>query len=273
MHTDDTKPKRLQTFAGDDGKRRGRRPSKVASTAPFDLAADDKLMAGLDPQGWYRELATRQRRAFVVAHYGPENGLERSNDDPEEMDRLMCRTEPVAKVETPLDLKVAQFNGRLVLEVDPDCLEDVLFQKIKGLLKDARKEKIEDLLNAARKEKKKIEYWLTDAHTDPAELANLLKEKEKIEEEIEDLLEAAREEKRKPNRHISFEAWANHRILSLYDLVLMGYDLEGQRKQLAKWLFPEIADQKTRGDKYDRARELLAEALAALKTLRAWAER
>src|SRR5271166_4063720 len=201
MHTDDAKPKRLQTFAGDDGKRRGRRPSKVTSTAPFDLAADDKLMAGLDPQGWYRELATRQRRAFVVAHYGPENGLERSNDDPEEMDRLMCRTEPVAKVETPLDLKVAQFNGLLVLEVDPDCLEDVLFQKLKGLL------------NAARKEKKKIEYWLTDAHTDPAELANLLKEKEKIEEKIEGLLEAAREEKRKPNRQISFEAWANHKIL------------------------------------------------------------
>src|SRR5271165_4347652 len=272
----------MQTFTGDDGKRRGRRPLKVASAAPFDLAADDKLMAGLDPQGWYRELATRQRRSDIRKHYKPEDwpqletefaaGL-KPIEDPQEMDRFMCRTEPVAKVETPRDLEVAQFNGRLIVEIDPDCLEDVAFQEIKGLLKDKRKEKSEDLLNAARKEKKKIEYWLTDAHTDPAELANLLKEKEKIEEEIEDLLEAAREEKRKPNRHISFEAWANHRILSLYDLELMGYDLEGQRKQLAKWLFPEIADQKTRGDKYDRARELLAEALAALKTLRAWAER
>ena len=198
---------------------------EVTSSAPFDLAADDKLMAGLDPHGWYRELATRQRRAFVVAHYGPENSLERSNqsaaglrpiDDPEEMDRLMCRTEPVAKVETPLDLKVAQFNGRLVLEVDPDCLKGVLFQK------------------------------------------------------IEDFLEAAREEKRKPSRHISFEAWANLRILTRYDLHLKGYDLKRRRKQLAKWLFPEIDNPKARSDKYDRARKSLKDALAALPTLRAW---
>jgi hypothetical protein len=215
MLTDDAKPKRLQTFAGNDGKRRGRRPSKVTSTAPFDLAADDKVMAGLDSQGWYRELATRQRRAFIVAHYGP-NGLERSNDDPEEMDRLMCRTEPVAKVKTPLDLKVAQFNGRLVLEVDPDCLKSVLFLK------------------------------------------------------IEDFLEAAGEEKRKPSRHISFKAWSSHRILTLSDLQFMGYDPGRRRKQLAKWLFPEIADLMARGDKYDRARELLTEALAVLTTLRGW---
>jgi hypothetical protein len=216
MHIDDATPKRLQTFVGDDGKRRGRRPSKVSSTAPFDLAADDKLMAGLDPQGWYRELATRERRAFIVAHSGSENGLERSSDDPQEMDRLMCRTEPVAKVETPLDLKVAQHNGRLVLEVDPDCLKSVLSHK------------------------------------------------------IEDFLEAAREEKRKPSRHIPFEAWSSHRILTLYDLQFKGYDLGRRRKQLAKWLFPDIAKPKARGDKYDRARELLTEALAALRTLRAW---
>jgi hypothetical protein len=226
MHTDDAKPKRLQTFVGDDRKRCGRRPSKVTSTAPFDLAADDKLMAGLDAKGWYRELAKRKRRAFVAAHYGPEYDLERSNqstaelqpiDDPEEMDRFMCRTEPVAKVETPLALKVAQFNGRLVLEVDPGCLDDVLFQKIKDLLKAVRA--------------------------------------------------------RKPNRHISPKAWANHRIISLYDLQLAGYDLKRRRQRLAKWLFPGIANAKARGDKYDRACEKLAEALAALSTLRAWAER
>jgi integrase len=57
--TDYAKPKRLQAFAGGDRKRRGRRPSKLTSTAPFDLAANDRLMASLDPQGWYRALATR----------------------------------------------------------------------------------------------------------------------------------------------------------------------------------------------------------------------
>ena len=128
----------------------------------------------------------------------------------------MCRNEPVAKVETLLDLEVAQFNGRLVLEIDPKCLNDELIQG------------------------------------------------------VEDFLEAAREDKRRPSWHISFDAWSNHRIIPLYDLQLKGHDLGRWRKQLAKWLFPEIADEKARGDKYDRARELLTEALDALPTLRAW---
>jgi hypothetical protein len=227
MHTDDAKPKGLQSFAGDDGKRRGRRPSKVTSTAPFDLAADDKLMAGLDARGWYRELATRRRRAFVVAYYRPEDWprMEREFaaglkpiDDPQEMDRFMCRTEPVAKVETPLDLEVAQFNGRLVLEIDPYCLKKVLFRK------------------------------------------------------IEDFLEAAREQKPKPkpSRHIPFAAWANHRLITLYDLQLKGYDLRRRRQQLAKWLFPEIDNPKARSDKFDRARKSLTKALTVLPTLLAW---
>ncbi len=216
-----------QPFAGDDGKRRGRRPSKVTKTAPIDLAAYDKLMERLDGKGWYRELATRQRRAFIDAHCDPqdwpwlkpefEQGL-KPVDDPEEMDRLMCRTEPVAKVETPEHLEVARFNGRLVLEIDPDSLDDVLFPK------------------------------------------------------IEDFLKVARQTKRKPSRHISFEAWARHRILALYDLQLNGYDLRRKRKQLAEWLFPDIAAEKARGDKYDRARKLLHQAIVALPTLRAWAE-
>jgi hypothetical protein len=171
----------------------------VTSAAPFDLAADDKLMASLDPQGWYRELATRQRRAHIRKHYDPENwsqlGTEfaagfKPVDDPQEMDRLMCRTDLVAKVETPQDLAAAQINGRLVLEIDPDCLKGVLFQKIK------------------------------------------------------DFLETAREEKRKPSRHISFEAWSHHRIITMYDLQLKGHDLRRRRKQLAKWLFPEISLQR-----------------------------
>jgi hypothetical protein len=191
------------------------------------LAADDKLTASLDPQGWYREFESRRRLAYIRKHYDHEDwpqletvfaaGLKPVHD-PREMDRLMCRTEPVAKVETPVDLSVALYNGRLVVEIDPSCLDDVLFQKIKNLLKAERQTQV----------------------------------------------------KSKPNRHISLEAWVNHRILSLYDLQLNGYDLSRRRKQLAKWLFPEIANPKARGDKYDRARELLTQALVALPTLRAW---
>jgi uncharacterized protein (UPF0128 family) len=72
-------------------------------------------------------------------------------------------------------------------------------------------------------------------------------------------------------RKLNTRSWAEHRILALYDLKLMGYDLSKERKQLSLWLFPEIEDEKARGDKYDRATELLASALNALPTLRAQA--
>jgi hypothetical protein len=185
-------------------------------------------MADLDARGWYHELEARERRRFLAAHCRPEDwpwlkeefaaGF-KPIDDPQEMDRLMCRTEPVAKVETPLHLEVAQFNNRLVLEIDPMCLKDVLFKK------------------------------------------------------IEDFLQAARKQKQRPSRHIPSEAWRNHRLLTLHSLQLAGYDLRRSRKQLAEWLFPEIANPKARGDKYDRACKLLTAALAALPTLRTWAER
>ncbi|MGP0093719.1 MAG: hypothetical protein ACLPKB_27815 [Xanthobacteraceae bacterium] len=85
-------------------------------------------------------------------------------------------------------------------------------------------------------------------------------------EKIQAVLERARDGK---PRRINIEAWAEHRILALYDLKLMGYDLSKERKQLAVWLFPETRDEKARGDKFDRARELLDMALSHLNTLRA----
>src|SRR5260370_23933897 len=107
MQTDDAKPKGVQVIAK-AGRQRGRRPSKVTRPAPFDVATYNKLMAGLGAQGWYRELATRQRRAFIQRHSNPEgwprlvkafeDGFKPIND-PQKMDSIMCRTESVAKVE------------------------------------------------------------------------------------------------------------------------------------------------------------------------------
>jgi hypothetical protein len=51
------------------------------------------------------------------------------------MDRIMCRTEVVALCENSNDLKVALFNKRLVLEIDPACPKEILFKKITALLK------------------------------------------------------------------------------------------------------------------------------------------
>jgi hypothetical protein len=209
----------MMRFAGDDRVRRGRPKTKIDGAPQEGFQTYDDLTKNLDGRGWYRELESlRMRLEADKLEDWPhlksdfEAGF-RPIIDPLEMDRIMGRAEPVAKVETPQHLKAAQFNRRLVIDLDPRCLDDVLVQKIK------------------------------------------------------DLLKAEREQK--PTRHTSFEAWANHRILALYDLHLKGYDLDC-RKQFAGWLFPEIADLKARGDKYDRARKLLAEAVAMLSALRAW---
>jgi hypothetical protein len=49
----------------------------------------------------------------------------------------------------------------------------------------------------------------------------------------------------------------------------MGYDLSKERKQLSIWLFPEIKGDKARGDKFDRAKDLLEAARGSLDVLRA----
>jgi hypothetical protein len=73
-------------------------------------------------------------------------------------------------------------------------------------------------------------------------------------------------------RRINTKAWGAHRILALYDFKLLGYDFSKERKQLAAWLFPEINDDKQRGDKFDRAIEYLEAALSSLNTIRAQAK-
>lgn len=76
-----------------------------------------------------------------------------------------------------------------------------------------------------------------------------------------------------PARKINTKAWADHRILALYDLILMGYDPSKERKQLAAWLFPEIRRQKSQGDKFDRAVKYLNHAISVLPELRAQSSR
>jgi len=63
--------------------------------------------------------------------------------------------------------------------------------------------------------------------------------------------------------------WHEHRILLLFDLLLHGYDAGAERKTLAAWMFPEVADVLERGNKFDEARRLLEEARNHIRVL--WA--
>jgi hypothetical protein len=61
--------------------------------------------------------------------------------------------------------------------------------------------------------------------------------------------------------------WRSHRIIELHELRLQGYNPQKQRKQISYWLFPELNDQRKRGEKLDRAVELLDEALAGTRVI------
>lgn len=189
------------------------RPKVEIDPSPKWLSNHVVLMKDLDIRGWYLQLASRVAYEIKRDEFADqENWPYRPVTDPEEIDAVMCRTTPVALCQTPQELEVAQFNGRIVLEVDPNCPEALLFQEIVRVLRTVRE---------------------------------------------------------KPVRQVNTRAWAEHRILAMYDLKLADYDLSAERKQLAAWLFPEIENQKTRGDKYDRAREYLDDAIGSIPTLRA----
>jgi hypothetical protein len=81
------------------------------------------------------------------------------------------------------------------------------------------------------------------------------------------------EPRNRHSRRINTKHWAEHRILMLYDLELMGHDTSKERKQLAQWLFPEVRSQKSRGDKFDRAMQYLDGAKELLPALRAQSTR
>jgi hypothetical protein len=194
----------------------GRPKIEIDTTPPAGFSLHKELMEALDVRGWYQELGKRFHSEKLArdSHFiGPDKpdffGLA-AVTDPEELDRLMCRTNVVAECKTPEDLKIARFNGRLVIEIDTECPIEIVLDKISAII---------------------------------------------------DGVKSIRER--------NTNAWKNHRILALYDLKLGGCDFSADRKQLALWLFPEIGDQKTRGDKFDRATECLEEAVASLGILRA----
>ncbi|MGJ0393309.1 MAG: hypothetical protein ACR650_11285 [Methylocystis sp.] len=207
-------------YVGYDGTRAGRPSIRTTAEPPPGFSLHDDLMGSLDASGWYREIAGRLRREGIAQHYRADELARLKEDfcvapvdDPFEMDKLMCRKEPVAVVRNETDLRVATFNGRLVIEIDTDVHEEVLLRSIKTVISSC------------------------GAH---------------------------------PPRRKQFGAWVEHRILAFLDLLLLGYAPEKDRKQMAQWLFPEINDVEERGKKFDRAGGYLRDAIACLRSLRAY---
>jgi hypothetical protein len=63
------------------------------------------------------------------------------------------------------------------------------------------------------------------------------------------------------------QQWRQHRLVELYDLIIMGYDPVEDPKQIAAWLFSEIKNQRRRGEKLDQAVKLLDEMLNSMRMI------
>lgn len=119
--------------AGDDDPRPGRPPLDIDQQAPIDISSYDIRAQSLGThRDWYEAL----RRIQIEAHY---RGIEvpkgyEIDYDIERRDREMCRSQPVAQVVTERDLAVAHLNGRIIIEIDPGCLPEVLNEKVATLV-------------------------------------------------------------------------------------------------------------------------------------------
>jgi hypothetical protein len=112
----------------------GRPKTEIDPKPPVWFCLHDELMEKLDARGWYRQLGERRLLEETGGAPPDDNPELQQITDPEEIDRLMCRTDVVAECKTLEDLEVARFNGRLVVEIDPAAPNDLLFPKIDTLL-------------------------------------------------------------------------------------------------------------------------------------------
>ncbi len=118
----------------------GRPKTTINTMPPQGFSLHIKLMEGLDARGWYIQLAERRQYEKMGGDPRDDYFQLRQVTDPEELDRVMCRTDVVAECKTPFDLEVAQFNGRVIVEIDTDCPNTIVFAKIAALLKHVRKQ-------------------------------------------------------------------------------------------------------------------------------------
>lgn len=116
----------------------GRPKVLIDHSPPKDFSRLDALMLRLDDRGWYHELAKRLRREALIAN-PVSHGEGQPIRDPFEMDRAMCRTNSVAECKDETDLEVARFNKRIVVEIDPNCPDNLLFKQITTILHQTRK--------------------------------------------------------------------------------------------------------------------------------------
>jgi hypothetical protein len=116
----------------------GRPKVPINHSPPKDFSRLDALMLRLDDRGWCLELAKRQRFEALKANPPPHRKGQPIRD-PFEMDQVMCRAYAVAECKDETDLEVARFNKRIVVEIDPNCPDNLIIKQITAILDQTRK--------------------------------------------------------------------------------------------------------------------------------------
>jgi hypothetical protein len=210
----------------------GRPNAKIATTPPDFFRNYDEEMKRWDARRFLRELMVRQGKhdwELGRAEWEDQPPYVRGipMTDPDEINKFLVRPPPVSQIGSIEDAQHALRLGMILIAVDRNTPD--LAQRLNDEAKAIRK------MNPLPIKKQ------PGRPSDSTDVAGF----------------GARK----------IEQWRAHRIVSLHELRLKGYDPCKKRKELAAWMFPEHKDQRKRGQMLDRSVELLDEALAAQRVL------
>jgi hypothetical protein len=222
---DETGPEK-RSYYKEPGQRYGRPRTKISAVPPLGLSAEDELAQQLDARGFLNELI----RLDTWQQFKQENpDYEKQKIGPwpetaDEFHRFLGTPPSFTVIEDEKTAKNALELGLILIVVDPNVAD-----------LDARLRKI------GREIREKYPLPRNRPRGRPPKSGD-----------IPGVSEA------------DVHAWRDHRVLALRKLEHMSYSSHKDRKQLARWLFPEIKDQTKRGHKFDKAVELLEQLCASI---------
>jgi hypothetical protein len=210
----------------------GRPRTKIAKTPPDFFRTYDEEMKSWDVRRFLRELMIRQGDHdwdLRRSEWEAEPPYTRGSPltDPDAINRFLCRLPPVSQIESMEDAQHALRLKMILIAVDPNT-PDLESQ----------------LIAQARAVRTKHPLPIKKQRGRPNDSTDI----PGIDEN-------------------KVDQWRLHRIVSLHDCRLKGYDPRKDRKQLAAWMFPEEKEPRKQGQMLDRSAELLDEALLAQRVI------
>jgi hypothetical protein len=210
----------------------GRPKTRILKKRPDFFRTYDEEMKSWDARRFLRKLMIRQGNhdyALRRHEWEDEPPYVRGlpMTDPDAINKFLCRLPPVSRIGSIDDAQHALRLGMILIAIDRNTPN--------------LKKRLDEEAKTIRKE-----------HPLP--------------------VNKQRGRPREPVDVVGFDAgkvrqWRAHRIISLHELLLKGYDLHRDRKQLAAWMFPEQKDQRKRGLLLDRSAKLLHEALVGQRVI------